>query len=178
MRANSCLPPVLFRVELALLLFPLTLWGGDFFIDDVSHPGGLAPGGFAEIDGAFFDGAAKVTVGGLDAAVYPLGSYQTCDGCEVAIFIQIPGPVAVGSTTLVLTQISGQPGVMFIPAAGHTQGKLPKAAAAEAPVSNLIVVSYCGAPGLTRTADLLVRSQRTFPNSLIIEQIFLQENSI
>jgi hypothetical protein len=77
---------------------------------------------FAEIDGAFFDGAAKVTVGGLDAAVYPLGSYQTCDGCEVAIFIQIPGPVAVGSTTLVLTQISGQPGVMFIPAAGHTQG--------------------------------------------------------
>jgi hypothetical protein len=105
----------------ALLWFPAILCGGAF-IDSVSHPGGLAPGGFAEIDGAYFDGTAKVTVGGLDAAVYPLGSYQTCDGCEVAIFIQIPGPVAVGSTTLVLTQISGQPGVMFIPAAGHTQG--------------------------------------------------------
>ena len=57
---------------------------------------------------------------------------------------------------------------------GIPQGKLPKAAAAEAPVSNLIVVSYCGAPGLTRTADLLVRSQPAFPNSLITEQIFMQ----
>jgi len=37
---------------------------------------------------------------------------------------------------------------------------------------------FYGAPGMTRTCDLLVRSQRTYPNSLIIEQILLQENSI
>ena len=29
-----------------------------------------------------------------------------------------------------------------------------------------------GAPGMTRTCDLLVRSQPAFPNSLIIRQIF------
>jgi uncharacterized protein (TIGR03437 family) len=89
-------------MKLAALLFPVLWWGGAF-IDGVSSPGGLAPGGFAEIDGAYFDGTAKVTVGGLDAAVYPYGEYP-CAGCEVVIFIQIPSGVALGPTSLVLTQ--------------------------------------------------------------------------
>jgi hypothetical protein len=41
----------------------------------------------------------------------------------------------------------------------------------------LITNRVDGAPGMTRTCDLLVRSQPAFPNSLITEQIFLQENS-
>src|SRR6266404_1422356 len=89
-------------MKLALLLFPAIVWGGAF-IDSVSNHQGLAPGGFAEIDGAYFDGTAKVTVGGLDAAVYAWGDYSRA-GCEVSIIIQIPSVVAVGSTTLVLTQ--------------------------------------------------------------------------
>ena len=88
-------------MKLALLLFPAILGAGDLFIDNVSHPGGLAPGGFAEIDGFGFDGTAKVTVGGLNAAVYTLNLNA---GGEASIFIEIPGAVAVGSSTLVLTQ--------------------------------------------------------------------------
>jgi uncharacterized protein (TIGR03437 family) len=91
-------------MKLALLLFPAILCG-QTFIDSVTHPGGLAPGGFAEIDGAFFDEAATVTVGGLAAAVYPVGGgYHRCEGCEVYVFIQIPSGIAIGPTVLVLTQ--------------------------------------------------------------------------
>ena len=88
-------------MKLALLFFPAMLWGGGF-IDGVYPPERLAPGGFAEIDGFGFDGTAKVTVGGLDAAVYPWGNYTS--GGEVVLFIQIPSGVPVGATTLLLTQ--------------------------------------------------------------------------
>ena len=80
-------------MKLALLFFPAILWGGGF-IDGVYPPERLAPGGFAEIDGFGFDGTAKVTVGGLDAAVYPWGNYTS--GGEVVLFIQIPSGVPVG----------------------------------------------------------------------------------
>jgi hypothetical protein len=36
----------------------------------------------------------------------------------------------------------------------------------------LISIELDGAPGMTRTCDLLVRSQPVSPNSLIIQQIF------
>src|SRR5262249_52781264 len=89
-------------MKFAALLLPVVAWGGAS-IDSVSSPGGLAPGGFAEIDGAYFDGTAKVSVGGLDAAVFPGSS--SCGNCiGVYIFIQIPSTVALGPTTLVLTQ--------------------------------------------------------------------------
>ena len=42
----------------------------------------------------------------------------------------------------------------------------------------LTILRVIGAPGQIRTADLLVRSQGTSLKSLIIEQIFMQENSI
>jgi uncharacterized protein (TIGR03437 family) len=83
-----------------LLLFPAMLYG-QVFIDGVFPADGLAPGSFADIEGFGFDGAAKVTVGGLEAPVYAPNAPLTG---EVSIFIQIPSTLPPGPTTLVLTQ--------------------------------------------------------------------------
>jgi len=150
-------------MKFILILFPAILWGGAF-IDNVSHPGGLAPGGFAEIDGAGFDGTAKVTVGGLDAAVYSFALYAG----ESSIFIQIPSAVAVGPATLVLTQgndVAPWP-VTIVPAAPqfvstsqppYSTTSFPQAVRAERSLPGGGFAPWSCAPGDTAKPGDLVR---------------------
>ena len=64
---------------------------------------GLSPGGFAEVEGAFFDRAATVQVGGLPAAVLGYQEFFSGDGGERGLQIQLPVELAPGATTLVIT---------------------------------------------------------------------------
>src|SRR5215471_12789603 len=84
------------------LLIPVALCG-QAFIDDVSFPGGLAPGGFAIIEGAFFDRNASVQINGRNAPVIDFEQYY-CDrpGCEVGLIVQIPSDIPPGPATCVL----------------------------------------------------------------------------
>jgi uncharacterized protein (TIGR03437 family) len=87
---------------LGLLAIPAAL-AAQGFIDGVTGPGGLAPGGFAAIEGAYFDRNTTVQIGGLTAAVLDFQKYF-CDlpGCEVALVVQLPTGLAEGNTSVIL----------------------------------------------------------------------------
>jgi uncharacterized protein (TIGR03437 family) len=88
---------------LVLLVIPAAL-AAQGFIDNVAGPGGLAPGGFAVIEGAYFDRNTTVQIGGLPAAVLDFKKYF-CDapGCEVGLVVQLPTGLAPGNTSVILS---------------------------------------------------------------------------
>ncbi len=128
------------------LLIPVALCG-QAFVDDVSFPGGLAPGGFAIIEGAFFDRTASVQINGRNAPVIDFQQYY-CDlpGCEVGLIVQIPSDIPPG------------PAIGFLVAGEHNVVSFPITLNQTAPQfmvqSRVVYTSYFTGP---------IREDRTLP---------------
>src|SRR6188474_210534 len=93
----------------ALLLVMSALLGAQPSIDLVTGPAGsMTPGGFAIVEGSFFDRTARVDVGGYRAAVIDfLTFYCALPGCEVDLIIQLPPELKPGTPINVVVTMDG-----------------------------------------------------------------------